>query len=259
MSSWNDGEERSEEEFVGMDMELWENLETTVDASLCGKASDPTIKCRLHLAPCSKYVAFEGIHTGRRFYGCGVQDGIDCGVSEWVDAPWSGVLQRFLMKVWEMFHEENHGTMLDHQAHQEETAKLKQVLDSLGTQYNQLVEDVTKLFDWRDAEQHNKQCQNDEDLQKKEMDVDKQMQKLAIDKEKEKLENDKMKEEFEKLVVDHKELKCIFRSQGEIIRITRKERGSSERGEEEVRVCCWRFPQSWSRQQGQTCQDEGYT
>ncbi|KAE8790093.1 hypothetical protein D1007_35608 [Hordeum vulgare] len=50
------------------------------------------------------------------------------------------------------------------------------------------------------------------------------MHKLAIDKEKEKLENDKMKEEFEKLVIDHKDVKCIVRSQGEIMRNTRKEK-----------------------------------
>ncbi|KAE8810637.1 hypothetical protein D1007_12562 [Hordeum vulgare] len=83
---------------------------------------------------------------------------------------------------------------VDHQANQEENSKLKHDLDSLGTLYSQLVEDVTKLFDWRDAEEQNKQFQNDEDPQKKEMDVYKHMQKLAIDKEKEKLENDKMKE-----------------------------------------------------------------
>ncbi|KAI4988599.1 hypothetical protein ZWY2020_035839 [Hordeum vulgare] len=155
---------------------------------------------RLHLAPCSKYVAFKGIHSGRRFYGCAVQvnlfnvklnklleNGIDCGLCEWVDATWPGVLQRCLVKFWEMFLEENHGMMLDHQAHQEETAKLKLKLDK----------------------QQNKVWRNDEDLQKKEMDVDKEIQKLAINKEKEKLENDKMKEEFEKLVIEHKELKCI--------------------------------------------------
>ncbi|KAI4974785.1 hypothetical protein ZWY2020_048392 [Hordeum vulgare] len=124
MPSWNDGEESTEEEFVGMDMELCENPHTRVDASFYDKASDPSIKCTLRLAPCLKYVAFEGIHTRR----------------------------------------------------------------------SQLVEDVTKLFDWRDAEEQNKQFQNDEDPQKKEMDVYKHMQKLAIDKEKEKLENDKMKE-----------------------------------------------------------------
>ncbi|KAE8802493.1 hypothetical protein D1007_21814 [Hordeum vulgare] len=56
------------------------------------------------------------------------------------------------------------------------------------------------------------------------MDVDKHMQKLPFDKDKEKLENDKMKEEFENLVIEHKELKCIARSQGEIIKNTRKER-----------------------------------
>ncbi|KAI4965115.1 hypothetical protein ZWY2020_057442 [Hordeum vulgare] len=175
MPSWNDGEESTEEEFVGMDMELCENPHTRVDASFYDKASDPSIKCTLRLAPCLKYVAFEGIHTRRRFYGCG--NGIDCGVFEWVDAPWPGVLQRCLVKFWEMFHEENHGRIL-------------------GTLYSQLVEDVTKLFDWRDAEEQNKQFQNDEDPQKKEMD----------------------------LVVDHKELKCIVRSHGEITGNARKER-----------------------------------
>ncbi|KAE8790871.1 putative polyprotein [Hordeum vulgare] len=58
-------------------------------------------------------------------------------------------------------------------AHQEESAKLKKELDSLGTQYSQPVEDVTKLFDWRDAEQQKKVSRNDKDLQKKEMDGDK--------------------------------------------------------------------------------------
>ncbi|KAE8802494.1 hypothetical protein D1007_21815 [Hordeum vulgare] len=106
MSSWNDSEESGEDEFVGIDMELW--------------------------------------------------DGINCGVFRWVEAPWPNVLQRCLLKVWETFHEENHDMMLDHHVHHEETAKLKQELDSLGTQYGQLVEDVTKLFDWRDAKQQNK-------------------------------------------------------------------------------------------------------
>ncbi|KAI4967838.1 hypothetical protein ZWY2020_013996 [Hordeum vulgare] len=141
-------------------------------------------------------------------------DGIACGVSQRVDAPWPSVLQRCLVKVWEMLHQINHARMLDHHAHKEESAKPKKELDSLGTQYNHLVEYVTKLFGWRNTEQQNKVWQNDEDMKKKEMDVDKQMQKLAIDKEKEKLENDQMKEEFQKLVIEHKDLKCIARSQG---------------------------------------------
>ena len=115
MPSWNDGEESSEEELVGMELEqnwvrnlicfasrvrvrvqvffvlrqwfgalalcsevhycatMQANPDTTIDASFCGRAADASITCRLHLAPCMKYVAFEGIHTSRRFYGCAVQ------------------------------------------------------------------------------------------------------------------------------------------------------------------------------------------
>nr|XP_020151685.2 uncharacterized protein LOC109736878 [Aegilops tauschii subsp. strangulata]XP_040253553.1 uncharacterized protein LOC120970755 [Aegilops tauschii subsp. strangulata] len=72
MPSWKDGEESSdEEELVGMDLEQhWANPDTTIDPSFCGRAADASITCRLHLAPCMKYVAFEGKDTGRRFYGC---------------------------------------------------------------------------------------------------------------------------------------------------------------------------------------------
>ena len=48
------------------------NPDTTIDPSFCGRAADASITCRLHLAPCMKYVAFEGKDTGRRFYGCAV-------------------------------------------------------------------------------------------------------------------------------------------------------------------------------------------
>lgn len=47
-----------------------ENLETTLDASFCGIAADPSIKCKLHQARAKKCMAFEGIETGMRFYGC---------------------------------------------------------------------------------------------------------------------------------------------------------------------------------------------
>lgn len=52
---------------------MQENPDTTVDASFYGKVIDPSMKCRLHQVPALNYVAFEGINTGRRFYGCGVQ------------------------------------------------------------------------------------------------------------------------------------------------------------------------------------------
>ncbi|XBH61920.1 hypothetical protein VPH35_116273 [Triticum aestivum] len=109
----------------------WAKPGTTIDASFYGRAADASITCRLHLALCMKYVAFEGKDTGRRFYGCAVPQ--------------------------------------------------------------------------------------------KQMDVNKDMEKLAISKEKESAAFGKMKE-MEKLAQEHKEMKCILRSQGEIIRNTRKER-----------------------------------
>ncbi|XBI08435.1 hypothetical protein VPH35_136168 [Triticum aestivum] len=223
MPSWKDGEESSEEEeLVGMDLEQhWANPGTTIDASFCGRAADASITCRLHLAPCMKYVAFEGKDTGRRFYGCAVpQDGIDCGVAQWVDAPWPSILQRYLEKIWEMFHEENHGRMIDHEKYKKELDKVNKQLDTLGDQYSQLVEDVTNMFDW--AYQNNR-VMSDEEFKQKQMDVDMDMEKLAISKEKQSADFGKMKE-MEKLAQELKEMKCILRSQGGIIRNTRKER-----------------------------------
>ncbi|KAI4977022.1 hypothetical protein ZWY2020_050629 [Hordeum vulgare] len=137
MPSWKDGEDSSkEEDLVGMDLEqhwvsallyTYENPDSTIYASFCGRAIDPSIKCRLHLAPGMKYVAFEGIIIGRRFYGYGVQ-----------------------------------------------------------------------------------------------MDVDKDMEKLTISKEKEKVVVENLKE-MEKLAKKDREIKCILRSEGEIIRNTGKE------------------------------------
>nr|XP_040245346.1 uncharacterized protein LOC120964612 [Aegilops tauschii subsp. strangulata] len=149
-----------------------------------------------------------------------MQDGIDCGVAQWVDAPWPSILQRCLEKIWEMFHEENHDRMIDHEKYKKELEKVNKQLDTLGDQYSQQVEDVTKMFDWADQ---NNRVMSDEEFKQKQMDVGKDMEKLAITKEKESDAIGKMKE-MEKLAQEHKEMKCILRSQGEIIRNTRKER-----------------------------------
>ncbi|XBI67646.1 hypothetical protein VPH35_046957 [Triticum aestivum] len=91
-------------------------------------------------------------------------DGIDCGVAQWVDAPWPSILQRFLVKIWKMFHEENHGRMIDHEKYKKELDKVNKQLDTLGDRYSQLVEDVSKMFDW--ADQNNK-VMSDEELKQK--------------------------------------------------------------------------------------------
>lgn len=74
-----------------------------------------------------------------------------CGVLEWVDAPWPVILQMCLTKLWDMYHEENLGRVHDKDAYRIEVAKLKE-LDSLGNQYSQLVDDVSKLFDYQDGQ-----------------------------------------------------------------------------------------------------------
>uniref|UniRef100_A0A453HNQ4 Zinc finger GRF-type domain-containing protein n=1 Tax=Aegilops tauschii subsp. strangulata TaxID=200361 RepID=A0A453HNQ4_AEGTS len=110
-----------------------------------------------------KRVAFEGIVTRRRFYGCPVQEnGVNCGVVEWVDGPWPPVLQRCLSKLLEMFHEQNCGRVLDKEKfekelaklkceHERELAKLKMENDKLCIEYTKLVDDVSKMFDWQDG------------------------------------------------------------------------------------------------------------
>uniref|UniRef100_A0A8I6XH52 Uncharacterized protein n=1 Tax=Hordeum vulgare subsp. vulgare TaxID=112509 RepID=A0A8I6XH52_HORVV len=72
-----------------------------------------------------KMVAFEGSLTGRRFLGCPVQrdEGVNCGVLEWVDGPWPEILQRCLGRIWDMYEEQNLVA----------------------------VEDVSKLFDYQDG------------------------------------------------------------------------------------------------------------
>ncbi|KAI4990363.1 hypothetical protein ZWY2020_038726 [Hordeum vulgare] len=42
---------------------------------------------------------------------------IDFGVVEWVDGPWRIILQRCLTKLWDMFHEQNHGRVTDREVH----------------------------------------------------------------------------------------------------------------------------------------------
>ncbi|KAE8793736.1 hypothetical protein D1007_31571 [Hordeum vulgare] len=112
MPSRNVGETSSDDDCqaVSMDMGLLEALDTIVEPLFCGQLELSEPKCILHHMRPLKCVAFEGTLTGRRFYGCPVQEnGVNYGVVEWVDGPWPPVLQRCLDKLWEMFHEQNCG------------------------------------------------------------------------------------------------------------------------------------------------------
>ncbi|KAI4983909.1 hypothetical protein ZWY2020_046616 [Hordeum vulgare] len=73
-------------------------------------------------------------------------EGLNCGVEEWVDGPWPEILQRCLLRIWDMYHEQNLGRVKDKQAHEKEMGKLKKEIDFLSNNYSQLVEDVSSFL-----------------------------------------------------------------------------------------------------------------
>ncbi|KAM3295653.1 hypothetical protein ACQJBY_038133 [Aegilops geniculata] len=219
MPSWNDEETSSEEEceVVSMDMGLMEEPETIVEPLFCGQLELAKPRCILHQMRPVKRVAFEGTVTGRRFHGRPVQaNGVNCGVVEWVDGPWPTVLQRCLSRLWEMFHEQNCGRVLDKEKfenelaklkseHERELAKLRTENDKLCIEYTKLVDDVSKMFDWQDGRVDKKQVEEEE-----------------LEKKKKELEEKAMLEvQMEKLKLA-KEQRCILQSQADIIKNTRK-------------------------------------
>ncbi|XP_044354443.1 uncharacterized protein [Triticum aestivum] len=205
MPSWNDEETSSEEEceVVSMDMGLMEEPDTTVEPLFCGQLELAHPKCILHQLRPIKRVAFEGPVTGRRFYGCPVQEnGVNCGVVEWVDGPWPTVLQRCLCKLWEMFHEQNFGRVQDKEKFEKELARLKSEHER---ELAKLRTEMTS-FDGRvDKKVYQKQVEEEE-----------------LEKKKKELEEKAMLEvQMEKLKLA-KEQRCILQSQADIIKNTRK-------------------------------------
>ncbi|XP_044428528.1 uncharacterized protein [Triticum aestivum] len=161
-------------------------------------------KCTLHDMKPRKCVAFEGANTGRRFYGCPVQGGVNCGVVQWVDPAWPDVLKNCLIKLWEMFHEQNLGRIQDKHAYEDDVAKLKKDYDLLCTEYHKMVDDVSKMFDWQDGVGK--------------IDYQKAMDAEKFEKQKEELE---LEMKMEKLRLA-KEQRCILQAQADIIHNTRK-------------------------------------
>ena len=134
---------------------------------------------------------------------------MNCGVLEWVDAPWPVILQRCLSKLWDMYHEENLGRAQDNEAHGIEVAKLQKELDSLANQYSQLVDDVSKLFDYQDG------------IKSHDMDCTSQAINELKEKKKQLEDQAKIELQMEKLKLK-KEQRCILQSQADIIQNTRK-------------------------------------
>jgi len=147
------------------------------------------------------------------------ENGVNCGVVEWVDGPWPTVLQRCLCKLWEMFHEQNFGRVHDKEKfekelarlkseHERELAKLRTENDKLCIEYTKLVDDVSKMFDRQDGRV--------EKVNQKQVEVE------ELEKKKKELEEKSMLEvQMEKLKLA-KEQRCILQSQADIIKNTRK-------------------------------------
>ncbi|XBI83668.1 hypothetical protein VPH35_092141 [Triticum aestivum] len=177
MPSWNDGDESSHDDSMRgnlMDMEYFDTPDTIPEPLWCGAPMEEVAKCTLHQMKPRKCVAFEGANTGRRFYGCPVQN---C-----------------LIKLWEMFHEKNLGRIQDKHAYEDEVAKLKKEYDHLCTEYHKMVDDVSKMFDWQDGVGK--------------IDYQKAMDAKKYEKKKEELELE-MKMEMLRLA---KEYKCILQA-----------------------------------------------
>ncbi|KAF7019264.1 hypothetical protein CFC21_032458 [Triticum aestivum] len=215
MPSWpnsnvtSDDDDEYMSEFSSMQMEYFQTPDTVIDPSFCGLVTESDRRCILHRQRAGKFVAFEGTDTGRRFIGCATEDGVNCGVLEWVDAPWPVILQRCLSKLWDMYHEQNLGRAQDNEAHGIEVAKLQKELDSLANQYSQLVDDVSKLFDYQDG------------IKSHDMDCTSQAINELKEKKKQLEEQAKIELQMEKLKLK-KEQRCILQSQADIIQNTRK-------------------------------------
>ncbi|KAF7060473.1 hypothetical protein CFC21_067264 [Triticum aestivum] len=108
-----------------------------------------------------------------------------------------------------MYHEENLGRVQDKEAHEIEVEKLKKELDSLGNQYSQLVDDVSKLFDYQDGQKSH------------DMDYTSQAINELKEKKHQLEERAKIEIQMEKLKLK-KEQRCILQSQADIIQNTRK-------------------------------------
>ncbi|KAF7039425.1 hypothetical protein CFC21_049424 [Triticum aestivum] len=212
MPSWPNSNETSDadddeymDEYSSMQMEYFQTPDTVIDPSFSGLVVESDRKCILHRQRPGRFVAFEGTDTGRRFIGCATTDGVNCGVLEWVDAPWPVILQRCLTKLWDMYHEEDLGRVQDKEAHEIEVEKLKE-LDSLANQYRQLVDDVSKLFDYQDGQKSHDMDYTSHELKEKKHQLEEQA-KIEVQMEKLKLK---------------KEQRCILQSQADIIQNTRK-------------------------------------
>ncbi|KAI4993278.1 hypothetical protein ZWY2020_007591 [Hordeum vulgare] len=176
MPSWNDEESLDENIcVVSMDQQLFETSDSVMDTSFCGFVTESEPKCMMHREMPKK-----------------MDEGVNCGVVEWVDVPWPEILQRCLARIWDMYHEQNLGRVNNKQAHEKGVGKLKKEIDFLAHGYKYLVNDVSNLFDYQDGKMSHdmdttSQAINELNEKKKQLEdqanIEIQMEKLKLAKE----------------------------------------------------------------------------
>ncbi|XP_040255227.1 uncharacterized protein [Aegilops tauschii subsp. strangulata] len=129
-----------------------ERIPATIDEpSFEGLADDLNVICE-HGNPGRKYVAFEGISTGRRFIACATEGVGNCGLVHWVDEHWPEHLQNAIHKLWLMYEHSQHENKMACLEHSSTVHNLTQQKKELQETYEKLVEDVNNLLDYKDSQ-----------------------------------------------------------------------------------------------------------
>ncbi|XP_048553370.1 uncharacterized protein LOC125534113 [Triticum urartu] len=141
MVSWTDSEstDGSAAQYISSDDSSVKIPATIDEPSFEGLADDLNVICE-HGNPGRKYVAFEGISTGRRFIACATEGVANCGLVQWIDEHWPEHLQNAIHKLWLMYEHSQHENRMS-------------CLEHASTEtYEKLVEDVNNLLDYKDSQ-----------------------------------------------------------------------------------------------------------
>ncbi|XBI85558.1 hypothetical protein VPH35_093687 [Triticum aestivum] len=146
MVSWSDSEstEGSAAQYISSDDSPLKIPATIDEPSFEGLADDLNVICE-HGNPGRKYVAFEGISTGRRKFVCSIP-------ILWVDEHWPEHLQNAIHKLWLMYEHSQHAKKMACLEHSSTVHNLTQQEKDLQETYEKLVEDVNNLLDYKDSQ-----------------------------------------------------------------------------------------------------------
>nr|XP_040256663.1 kinesin-like protein KIP1 [Aegilops tauschii subsp. strangulata] len=119
---------------------------TMHDPNINGTDTDVNVLCE-HGEPAERFVAFEGMHTGRRFLGCAKKEGLNCGVVQWIDFEWPDSMEKALAKLWDKYEEIKSARTNDNLESSFAIHNLTEEKKKLQENYDNLYADVNALLD----------------------------------------------------------------------------------------------------------------